>query len=77
MADSAALTLRARTSFRAGEIGWVTTEGVIKIHPSIGGYEGLPTGSFAVRAVAQVTAGTHGEFSEIYPDPTPRQTAAR
>ncbi len=62
MADAFVLTLLARNAFRPGDLGWVSKEGVTKLHRSIGGAEGLPAGSFLVRALDLVKAGTHGRF---------------
>jgi hypothetical protein len=59
-------TLLARDDFKAGDRGWTTLEGVVKVAHS---FTGLPEGTIHVRAIETVPARRHGRFIEISPEP--------
>jgi hypothetical protein len=56
-----AFDLLAADDFRPNEIGWLTSQGVIKVEHQ----KGLPKSVVQVRAMDHVQAGQHGRFIEI------------
>lgn len=59
------LNLLAADDFRPHEIGWVTSQGVIKVENP----KGLPKSVVQVRALDHVQAGQRGRFIETSDQP--------